>query len=111
MTIKLGKNKEFEFSGPEQLIYWKPQYKAGIYAIFKKSDEAGKYNVLYIGESENLSDRGFSFHHARSCWIRKAGSESGVFVGIYLMPNSTANQRMLVEKKLIEYYEPVCNER
>jgi hypothetical protein len=101
----------YVFSDPILLINWNPPYKAGIYAILKYDSSCNPkpYRVLYFGQSGNMSERGFSSHHARSCWIRNAGSEDKLYIATYLIPNSTEPERLKVESKLIEDYQPVCN--
>jgi len=111
MSIKWG---DIEFEGPYPITDWKPPYRAAVYAIMMKPDPKSKpriYRILYFGESSNLSERGFyRSHHKYDCWVRKSGSENNLYIGIYRMPNSTADQRQKVEARLIEQYHPVCND-
>lgn len=102
----------YAFSEPILLINWEPPYKAGIYAILKyaSSCKPKPYRSLYFGQSSNMSERGFSNHHARDCWIRNAGGENQLYIATYLMPNSTDQERIKVEAKLIADYQPVCNQ-
>lgn len=107
MTISLGEGK-IEFTGPELLSKWTPLYRAGVYAIFTEGSAEGKYLVLYVGESENLSERGFiDSHHAAPCWKRNA--RTNLYIGVHLMPESTADKRRALETVLRNYYNPVCN--
>ncbi|MCK5283257.1 MAG: hypothetical protein KAK00_07650 [Nanoarchaeota archaeon] len=110
MTITWGKTKEVKFNGPYPIKDWDPPNRAAVYTIMKGADKEGYYSILYFGESENLSERGFyKSHHAYPCWINKAGSDSNLFIGIYLMPNSTREERREVEQSLISDYNPDCN--
>jgi len=57
-----------------------------------------------------MDDRGFYLsHHRHNCWLAYAGSNDNIYIGVRLMPNSTAQQRMGIEKGLIDRLDPVCN--
>ena len=103
-----------EFDGPFAADAWEPPTRAGVYAIMMKPDAVAKpntYQVLYFGESENLSDRGFwRSHHKFGCWMQKAGSTRTLFIGVHAMPNSTLADRAAVERRLIQVYRPDCND-
>lgn len=113
MSIILGTNLKIKFEGPYPITSWNPPLRAAIYAIMVKSDPVNRpnmYKVLYIGESGNLSERGFyKTHHASQCWLQQAGSLSSLFIAIYLMPSSTEEERQNIEAQLIEEYSPPCN--
>ena len=111
MSITWG---NIEFEGPYPIKDWEPPYRAAVYAIMMRPDPENNprtYRILYFGESGNLSERGFyRSHHKYNCWIREAGSEYNLYIGIHRMPNSTANQRQDVEARLIKQYQPKCND-
>ena len=102
-----------KFDGPYPATNWEPPYRAAVYAIMMKPDHENKpttYRILYFGESGNLSERGFwKSHHKYQCFISNAGSDSNIYIGIYKMPNSTEDERKVVEEKLITQYGPICN--
>ena len=102
---------EISFDGPFQISDWDPPNRAGIYAIMYKQDVTRDlYTLVYIGESGNLNDRGFyQSHHRYNCWISRAGSERNIYIGTYLMPNSTDEQRREIEGGLINRLDPACN--
>lgn len=112
MSITWG---DYEFDGPSRLDSWIAPRRAGVYAIMYKKDSANKprtYTIIYFGESENLSERGFPWdHHRAKCWIDKAGSKSNVYIGVHYMPGSTQAQRSAVEQALIAKYSPACNKQ
>ncbi len=104
--MKIG---SYDFDGPFQLENWNAPRRAGVYCVLHK-DNSNSYNVDYVGESEDLSDRGFPWNHHRSnCWVREAGSRSNVYITVYYMPSSTKQQRTAVESELIRQYNPTCN--
>lgn len=110
MSITWG-NKTF--NGPYSITSWDPPYRAAVYAIMVKPDPKNKpdtYRIIYFGESSNLTERGFyKFRHKYNCWIDEAGSENNLYIGIYLMSNSTDEGRKKVESDLVNQYNPTCN--
>jgi hypothetical protein len=110
MSITWG---NMSFDGPYSITNCDPPYRAAVYAIMMKPQPRNKpdtYRILYFGESSNLSERGFyRSHHKYDCWIKQAGSESNLYIGIHLMPNSTVSERQNIETALIKQYNPVCN--
>ena len=111
MSIKWG---EVDFDGPYAITKWDPPYRAGVYAIMIQQDpknEPNTYTIIYFGVSGNMNERGFyKAHHKYDCWSKKAGSDDNIFIGVYLMSNSTPEQRKDVESKLISQYKPSCND-
>jgi hypothetical protein len=109
LTIQWG---NITFDGPYRITTWDPPYRAAVYAIMYKQDpNSNTYYIIYFGESSNLSDRGFyRSHHKFQCWLRAAGSESNIYIGIYQMPNSSPEERRRVESALINQYNPRCND-
>ena len=109
MTITWGKAKKVKFDGVCPIKEWEPPFRAAIYAVMMPGKKEGYVKLIYVGESENLSERGFKSHHARSCWVEHAGGESNLFIGVHLMPNSSQEERRGIEQQLISDYNPVCN--
>ena len=104
--MKIG---NYDFQGPYQLQGWDAPRRAGVYAILHENT-SDRYNVDYVGESENLDDRGFPWdHHKASCWIGHAGSKSNVYIAVHYMPGSTDQQRASIEGQLIKQFNPPCN--
>jgi len=105
---------DISFDGPYPITDWEPLYRAAVYAIMMKPDSRNKpstFRILYFGESGNLSDRGFyRSHHKYNCWIKNAGSDDNLYIGIHTMPNSSEEERQRVEAALIDQYNPVCND-
>ena len=111
MSIKWG---NVDFNGPYSIALWDPPYRAALYAIMIKPDQYNKpetYQIIYFGESSNLSERGFySSHHKYNCWVEQAGSLSNLYIGIHAMPNSTKDERTKLETALIAKFKPACND-
>lgn len=109
MTILWGTIK---FEGPNSVLQWDPPRKAAVYVVMAPGTKPDHYKAIYFGESENLSERGFyKSHQAYPCWIKQAGAETNLYIGVYPMPNSTMEQRRVVEQMLIKEYNPVCNKQ
>ncbi|MFQ6061370.1 MAG: hypothetical protein ACE5KV_08810 [Thermoplasmata archaeon] len=110
MSIELG---GLNFGGPFPVSEWESPRESAVYAIMMR-DPAGdpnRFRILYFGESENLSERGFWRSHQKfGCWINKAGSTENLFIGVHPMPNSTQAERRSVESRLIAQYGPDCND-
>lgn len=114
MFINIGVANTLSFSGPFQLKYWAPPQSAGLYAILKYTRglllAPDGWTVLYVGETGDLSERGFpSGHHAYPRWVYEAGSADNLYIATYMMPYSTPEQRRAVEKQLVTEYAPPCN--
>ena len=69
----------------------------------KKTDGSHTHRKhIYVGETEDLSDR-FDNHHKMSC-IERNGANC-----VCTHPESTESKRLEVEQDLIDAYSPVCN--
>jgi hypothetical protein len=94
-----------EFTDPVRLEEWVPPAQAGIYGILtednwmEESWNIGASKWLYIGESEDFSDRNIGpSHHKYECWNRN--KRKNLYVVIHPMPDSSKEQRMKLEKAL-----------
>ena len=107
---------DYEFSEPIKIIEWEPPESKGLYVILKPS-LSGPVNLpfqpIYFGQTENFSERGFIESHGKyECWEREAGSKEDIFIAIFLMPDSTEEERMEIESHLIARYRTneICND-
>lgn len=85
------------------LYKWGTEFKAlgAVYAILKKTGDSN-YRVLYIGQTEDLSER-FDAHHKASCFSRNGVTH------IAIHTDSNKNSRLNKEFDLVANYNPVCN--
>lgn len=102
MSIKIA---GLDFTGPHYLKYCNMPSKAGIYAIMIETGSK-QYTIVYIGETSDFSDRVTLSHHKYDCW-NNAGRD--IHFGLYEMPNSTSEERLQLEQKLISTMKPFCN--
>lgn len=114
MSINIGISNPLQFSGPSLLKYWTPPKTSGLYAILSFSNglllKPNTWSVLYIGETGDLSDRGFpTSHHAYQRWISASGSSDNLYIAAYLTQFLTPAQRRKYEQQLISEYQPPCN--
>jgi len=111
MSIKWDKVHEFTRKG--NLAEWNPPNDAGVYVIAYREDsktQPNTYTAIYVGESENFDDRGFSSHHKRECWLKHVNNnEKLLAVYLHVMPNSTAEERRIIESEVIKIKDPSCN--
>jgi hypothetical protein len=104
--------RNYIFEGPMSFASWSPPYRAGLYAVVVPNQlwTPLPFEPIYFGESGNMSERGFlRSHHCYGRWMIKAGSETNLYVALYLMSGSTAEQRRAIESVLIRHYKPSCN--
>ena len=112
LTIKW--DKEHSFTRVGSLKEWNPSEESGVYVIVYRKDKKNKpenYSILYVGQSDNFVIRDFENHHKRDCWLKYVDNDSGrLSVYLYLMPNSTEDERLEIESKVIEIRDPPCND-
>lgn len=72
--------------------------------IFTKETETGTHKPIYIGETEDISER-FDYHHKIDC-IRRNGATH-----IHAHKSSNDKEtRCLEESDLIDKWKPICND-
>lgn len=49
-------------------------------------------------------------HHKYSSFLKNAGSELNLYIGIHVMPNKNTEEREAVETQLLEKYNPECQD-
>ncbi len=113
--IRLGSAAGYPFEGPRVLGGWTPPARPAVYAILCKPDpraRPGRYAVIYVGHSEDLSAERFPFRHpAAPCWIRRAGDRWKVHIAFYEVPGGGPGHREQIARELIATYRPGCNAR
>ncbi len=99
VTAKGASGTEYEF----WVHPWGTGLKAigGVYLVLKKPP-AGSYNVLYVGQTGDLSER-FDNHHKESCFTRNGRTHIGARV------EESETRRLTIETDLIRNYSPPCN--
>ena len=77
----------------------------GIYYISKrivKENGIGSHSKLYIGQTEDLSER-FDNHHKWDCFEENSANAISIY------REESKDERLGIEKDLIDNYEPPCN--
>jgi len=69
------------------------------------------YRPVYFGESPNLAERAFPGpQQGRASWLDIADYDRSVLVAAHWMPQSTPDERKAVERQLVRFCQPECNE-
>ncbi len=77
--------------------------KPGNY-IYAKETSQGHWTALYIGQTNNLSER-LAEHEKEECSLNNGATH------IHAHENDSEEARLSEERDLIEAYNPVCNEQ
>lgn len=112
--IRLGSLSGYLFEGPRALAGWTPPAEPAVYAVLCKPDpekQPGKFAVIYVGHSDDLSAERFPFsHRAARAWIRRAGDRFKLFVCWYQVPGGLRSHREQIAHELMAIYRPSCND-
>lgn len=107
----MGKNETITAKGASGVEYtfyvypWGTEFKelGGVYLVLRKSNPNSNYNVLYVGQTGNLSER-FDNHHKKSCFDRNGKTH------IAIKLEASESRRLNIESDLIKNYNPPCND-
>lgn len=101
MTIRIG-NYSFEvpFTDTTSL-----KSQSGVYAVLTRGNQADRWTVLDIGESEDVRGR-VKNHDRKNCW--QHDSKGTLSVAAYYCG---AGVRERVEAELRKQYNPPCGDR
>ncbi len=98
------------FSEPAHFSFFLQQSGGGIYAILVPdiSAKPRQFRVIYFGQAGKLRDRVSVGHEKYGAWLREAGTPENLYVSFYAM-SGAEGERDVLERQLIEHYQPVCN--
>lgn len=84
---------------------WGTSFKplGAVYVVLKKLSN-GNFDLIYIGQTEDLSTR-FDDHHKQSCFDRNGKTH----IGIHL--ESSEKRRLAIEADLLANYNTPCNDK
>ena len=100
---------QYEFLGPIGLSEWGPPMDKVVYIIFTKNKEV--FNMLYVGESDKTEKLDFFIKNPKfKCWISHAGNEENIYLSIYPMWESSESELLQLAQKIVNKYEPICNQ-
>ena len=94
-----GYTFEGPYSSPNSL-----RDNQGVYAILNGTVRP---NILYVGESESVRTRVTNNHERESCWDRN--NTRGLYYCALYTPGWTKQQRLTLESRIREEFNPVCN--
>ena len=83
---------------------WGTDFKSvgAVYMVLRKGSQNGNYDVLYVGQTGDLSER-LDNHHKKPCFNRNRKTHVGA------MAESAEARRLNIEADLIRNYNPGCN--
>jgi len=83
----------------------------GLYAILVPDNNwrPRQFRAIYIGQTKDVAERPTDDHEHFNDWCNAAGGEANLYVAYHWMYGSTKQQRMAVEKQLVDRYRPQCN--
>ena len=76
----------------------------GVYAFSRYNSMQETHEIVYIGISEDFSDR-FVDHHKARCIKRESSTH------FWILVEHIESTRKLIENDLIPYYNPPCNDQ
>lgn len=98
MSIQIGNyHAEGPFGNESGLLA-----HSGVYIVLGRTNQASNWDVVDVGESENIQDR-VSNHDRSPCW-RGLGHATLAVAAIY----ADERNRMLIERELRGQYDPPC---
>ena len=88
-----------------QVFPWGTDFKplGVVYSVLKHRTD-GRYDVIYIGQTGDLSER-FDDHHKAACFTWNGRTH----VGVHL--ESSEQRQLAIEQDLIANYNPPCNKQ
>lgn len=101
VTVKGLSGTQYDFD-----VYpWGTEFKptGGLYLVLKKQPD-GRYAILYIGQTGNLSER-FDNHHQSACFTRNGKTH------IAVRGEGSEQRRLAIETDLIRNYQTSCNKQ
>jgi len=109
-TMAIEIIKGHKFSDPVKLEDFKSKPEQGVYTIYYRDNRGLKF--CYIGSSGDISERGFPFSHNKiDSMARKAGSRDNLYISVHYMPESSKENCLELERKLIDMFNPPCNKQ
>lgn len=113
--IRLGSLAGYPFEGPRVLAGWTAPAVPAVYAILYRPEpqaRPGRYAVIHVAHSEDLSAERFPFRHPSSaCWIRRAGDKWKLFICTFEAPGGLPSHREQIVRELCAVYHPTCNDQ
>lgn len=77
----------------------------GVYIFSNRNSQTRRHTVLYVGQTNSFKDRRLQHHEQWEC----AEPRGGNVICTYRESSSVERQR--IERDLINYYNPPCNNR
>jgi hypothetical protein len=75
-----------------------------IYVMAKKSQNANSYDLIYIGQTGDASERPFN-HHRKDCFDKNRADH------VFICSEGSEKRRFEIETDLIQNYNTQCNKQ
>ena len=80
-----------------------------VYIIFSKNKDV--FNMIHVAESDKTEAGDFFKKNDQfKCWMSYAGKEENLYLSIYPMWESSESERLQLAQKIVNKYEPICNQ-
>ena len=100
VTLTGQSAKQYKFN-----VYPRAQRFNAIGAVYVMAKvAAGKYVIIYIGQTGDASNRPFN-HHRTACFDRNGADL------VFLLSEGRETRRLEIETDLIRAYDPPCNKQ
>jgi hypothetical protein len=99
VTVTGASGAQYEF----EVYPWGTSFKplGGVYLVLRK-EPTGRYTILYIGQTGDLSER-FDNHHKENCFTRNGKTHIAVRL------EALESRRLTIESDLIRGINTTCN--
>lgn len=101
-SFKGQSGKMHEFNVYPLNTYFKAIGAVYAITIRKVTGKEGRHEILYVGQTTDLSER-FDDHHKQDCFDRHRAN------CICIHAEGHAQTRLAIEKDLCNYHAPICN--
>ena len=104
MTISVD-SQEFDGPFPLSTAHLRLESRSGVYVILTL-DHLGRYEVVDVGESEDVRHRVCNSHERESCWM--LNNKQGLYVAALYC---SERERMVIERSIRQTFQPACGVR
>lgn len=99
ITLTGASGTKYEFNIYERSTTFKA---SGAVYVMSKVNANGKYVIIYIGQTGDLSGRPLN-HHKTDCFDKNGADK------VFIKSESAEKTRLAIETDLVRAYNPTCN--
>jgi len=90
----------YNFEGPYDFVNTNFNEVPRVYAIVEQN------KLIYVGITDNLKER-MANHHKENCWRKNISTTNC----LYVLRVDSENDRQIIERGIIDKYNPICNDK